>query len=56
MGPAPELKEYEPFLVSGIRECKKIGFLCQKEDLLESAQNIAISVKLKQTNKQKKKK
>ncbi len=27
MGPAAELKEYEPFLVSWIRECRKIGFL-----------------------------
>ncbi len=33
MGSAPKLKEYEPFLVSWIRECKKLGFLASKRRL-----------------------
>ncbi len=53
MGPAPELKEYEPFLVSWIGKCKKLGFLVsKKKGLLERVQNIVISVKLvKERNK-----
>ncbi len=53
MGPVPELKEYEPFLVVWIKECKKFGFPVSKRRLAwECSKNCDFSkIKMKERNK-----
>ncbi len=53
MGPASELKEYGPFLVSWIRECKKIGFLVSKRRVARECSKYSdfSKIKMKERNK-----
>ncbi len=53
IGPAPELKEYEPFLISWIRECKKLGFLVSKRRLAQECSKYCgfNTIKTKERNK-----
>ncbi len=54
MGPAPELKEYEPFLAQWIRECKKIGFLVLKRRLARECSKYGNFSKIKTKERNKK--
>ncbi len=54
MSPAPELKEYKPFLVSWIRECKKIGFLVSKRKLARECSKYYDFSKIKTKERNKK--
>ncbi len=54
MCPTPELKEYEPFLIQLIRECKKIGFLVSKRRLARECSKYCNFGKIKTKERNKK--
>ncbi len=54
MGPALELKDYEPFLVSWIREYKKLSFLVSKRRLARECSKCCDFRKIKTKERNKK--